>query len=326
MDVVELDPHRAGIEELAEYYRVRQDGRDPEDDDRPDFEAAVERMRNPFPGLGEASFRLVRDAGTAVAVAYLRFPEDQNAHIVVVDVIVHPDHRRRGVGTKVLRHLAAEFAARGRRVVEGWLVPEDGPGDLWGRGLGFRTVRAIARLRLDLATADRALWDVPPPAGYRVARWPVAVPEEYLESYAVARGAIHDAPIGQTEFRPPEWTAERVREYEAQAREQGNDQRVVVALHGDTVVGLSEVLIVPHHPQECYQGDTAVLTAHRGHRIGLWLKGEMARWLTEDRPEVRRLSTATEGDNDHMIRVNHEMGFRSLTSSLVIACPVADLR
>ncbi|WP_433269132.1 GNAT family N-acetyltransferase [Actinosynnema sp. CS-041913] len=168
-----------------------------------------------------------------------------------------------------------------------------------------------------------------PPTGrcgtFRLERWVGAAPEELLASYAEARSAIHDAPTGQTEFRQPDWTPARVREVEAEARADGVDQRVVVAVHGDTVVGLTEVIRLPRRPDEYYQGDTAVLSAHRGRRIGWWLKGEMARWLVDDQPGLVRITTATNSDNDHMIRVNREMGFQPMKTALVVAHDIAAL-
>ncbi|MBB5957483.1 mycothiol synthase [Saccharothrix tamanrassetensis] len=323
-EVVKLDPHRAGQAELAEYVRIRQANADPEDDEL-DFDSVVARMRNPFPGLGDAAYWLVRNENGVVGLAYLRLPEDENSHMALTEVVVDPEHRRQGIGTAVLRALLPEMRARARRVVEGWLVVQDSPGDRWAKSLGFRTVRTVVRMGLEIADADRSRWEVRTPEGYRLERWVGAVPEGLLAPYAEARSAIHDAPTGQTEFRQPDWTPERIREGEAEARGQGVEQRVVVALHGDAVVGLTEVIRLPRRPDEYYQGDTAVLAAHRGRRIGLWLKGEMARWLVADRPGLQRITTATESDNEHMIRVNREMGFHTVRSVLVLAQDISAL-
>ncbi|RKT52857.1 GNAT family N-acetyltransferase [Saccharothrix australiensis] len=324
VEVVALDPHRAGPADLAEYVRIRRTSADPADGAL-DHDSVVTRMRNPFPGLGDAGYRLVRVGGEAVGLVYLRYPEDENRHLVLAEVVVQPDRRRRGIGTAALRALLPELRACGRRVIEGWLVVEDSAGDRWAKSLGFRTVRSVTRMGLDFACADRSRWDVAPPAGYRLERWVGAAPERLLASYAEARSAIHDAPTGQTEFRQPDWTPERVRAAEEEDRAKGVEQRVVVALRGDTVVGLTEVVRVPHRRDEYYQGDTAVLAAHRGRRIGLWLKGAMARWLVAERPEPTRVTTATGSDNEHMIRVNRELGFHVVNTQLVIAHDVEAL-
>lgn len=319
--VVPLDPHTASDADLAEYHRIRVAEGDPDDLDR---DQLVTRMRNPVPGLGPAEFRLVRVAGEVVGVVYTRYPDAPNDHMALTEVVVHPDHRRRGIGTEVLRGLLPDFRARGRRTVEAWRVVEGSPGDRWARWLGFRVVRSIARLGLDFADADRALWDVEPPVGYRLERWIGTTPDHLVESCARARGAIHDAPTGDSEFREPEWTARRVRETEAEHRAFGVEQRVVAAVRDGEVVGLTEVIRLASRPDEFYQGYTAVLAAHRGRRIGAWLKGTVLRWPAED-PAVVRISTATEGDNHHMIRVNRELEWRDLEAELVLAQDLAAL-
>ncbi|MFI9812293.1 GNAT family N-acetyltransferase [Saccharothrix variisporea] len=321
IEVGSFDPHTAPESDLREYHRIRVAEGDPDD---LDYERLVTRMRHPMPGLGPAEFRLVRVAGEVVGVVYTRYPEAPNDHMALCEVVVHPDHRRRGIGTQVLRTLLPDFRARGRRTVEAWLVVEDSPGDRWAKWLGFRTARSIARLGLDFADADRSLWHVDPPAGYELVRWTGTTPDDLVESTARARGAIHDAPTGDTEFREPEWTAQRVRETEAEYRDGGVEQRVVAAVRDGEVVGLTEVIRLPSRPDRFYQGYTAVLGAHRGRRIGLWLKGDMLRWLAED-PTAARITTATESENHHMIRVNRELGWHDLPTDLVLAHDVAAL-
>ncbi|XVV04955.1 hypothetical protein ACQPW3_06000 [Actinosynnema sp. CA-248983] len=56
---------------------------------------------------------------------------------------------------------------------------------------------------------------------------------------------------------------------------------VVCRVRGE-VVGLTEVIRRPSRRDEFYQGDTAVVAAHRGRRIGAWLKGELPRWPADD--------------------------------------------
>ncbi len=55
--------------------------------------------------------------------------------------------------------------------------------------------------------------------------WVVRDGTGIVASYAAARSAIHDAPMGATEFNHPEWTVERVRETEAELRRDNVEQR-----------------------------------------------------------------------------------------------------
>ncbi|MFE2753610.1 GNAT family N-acetyltransferase [Actinosynnema sp. NPDC059335] len=318
-----FDPWRADEADLAGYHRVMRDSLavDEPGEPAPTFEDVVARLRNPFPGVGPAGFWVVRDGGRIVAYAYARFPEDENSHIAVATVVVHPESRRRGVATRALRALLPELRRRGRTVIEDWRLVEGAVSAEWARRLGFRTVRAVVSMSMEVADADRSRWPVGLPPGYRVVRWSNETPEEVVASYAAARSAIHDAPMGTTEFVNPQWTVERIRRSEAGFRDDGVEQRVVAAVHEATgeVVGLTEVVVLPRDPGTAHQGDTAVLAAHRGRGLGLGLKGVMAHWLVEDHPALERTRSFTHVDNEHMIRVNHRLGMVTERTELVVA-------
>ncbi|MGC7096351.1 hypothetical protein ACPZ19_16875 [Amycolatopsis lurida] len=144
-----------------------------------------------------------------------------------------------------------------RRSIEGWEVVEGTAGQRWAEALGFRPVRTIVRQALVLAEVDRSRWEVGVPAGYRLRRWADAAPEDVVASYAAARGAIHDAPLGESGYRWPEWTVRRVRAAEAEWRSQGLKQRVVVAVHeaSGEVAGFTETSVHPRRPDWGYQHD-----------------------------------------------------------------------
>lgn len=76
----------------------------------------------PTADASSATYWVARDGSDIVAVAKAHLLAEENAHIAVADVIVHPEHRRRGHGTTVLATVVEAAAAHGRRVVEGWQV------------------------------------------------------------------------------------------------------------------------------------------------------------------------------------------------------------
>jgi GNAT superfamily N-acetyltransferase len=280
----------------------------------------VARMKRPMPGSGAVAYWLGRRGGEVVAFAEARFLDEENSDIGLTDVRVHPAHRRQGIGAAMLRALLPELKLHARRVVECWEVVEGTAGQLWAEALGFRPVRVIARQVLVIADVDRTLWEVDVPDGYQLLRWKGYAPPSVVDSYAVARGAIHDAPLGESGFRWPEWTAPRVRAKEAELRVQGLVQRVVVALHelSGTVAGFTELCTHPRRPDWGYQRDTAVLAAHRGAGLGGCVKAHMMRWLLVDCPALERVSTTTDAENAHMIRVNRQVGYTTLCSLVAV--------
>lgn len=284
------------------------------------LEELVGRLKDPLPGMGPVAFWVGYRGRDLAAFAEVHFLEEENNEIGLTEVVVHPDHRRVGNGTAMLRALLPELRAQGRRVVESWDVVAGTAGQRWAAALGFRTVRTITRQALVVAEADRSRWDVAVPAGYRLQRWVGVAPESIIDSYVVAKGAIHDAPLGQSDYRWPEWTVERVRAAEAECRLQGLEQYVVVAVHEATgaVAGLTEVCVHPRRPDWGYQRDTAVPAEHRGHGLGRCIKAHMLRRLIADRPALEWISTTTGAENTHMIRVNDEVGFTTLRPMLAV--------
>ncbi|MEV6898909.1 hypothetical protein [Amycolatopsis sp. NPDC051372] len=87
---------------------------------------------------------------------------------------------------------------------------------------------------LSLVGADRCAWEVSPAAGCRLHAWQGSAPEELVASYAEARRAIADSPFGRSANRFPRWTADCVRESEADRRRRGIDHRVVTVVQRDS--------------------------------------------------------------------------------------------
>jgi hypothetical protein len=113
---------------------------------------------------------------------------------------------------------------------------------------------------------DPETWAVPVPAGFRLARWSDAAPEELVIEFARARNAMGDRPTGESSLPGSEWTVERVRRYEADIRETGHDLRFVVAVHEEpgAVAAITGMLVDPARVDLCWQRDTAVVREFRG--------------------------------------------------------------
>ncbi len=51
-----------------------------------------------------------------------------------------------------------------------------------------------------------------------------------------------------------------------------------------------------------------MVAAHRGHRLGMWLKASMLLWMRDLRPELTTIDTWNATSNTHMIAVNEALG------------------
>ncbi|WP_194920195.1 GNAT family N-acetyltransferase [Catenulispora rubra] len=313
VEIGPFDPSSASDAELAESYAVMSAvmTEDHPDQALPPLEEYVALIRRPLTELGPMRRWVAREAGRIIAAASVSLPENENRHLTIVRVIVPPERRRRGLGTALLRAVLPAAVADGRTVVMGSGVKADASGELWARGLGFVRTLAYVRQFLTIADVDPALWERPVADGFRLERWTGAAPEALLEEYARARTAMLDAPRGESVVEFEDWTPERVREHEADCRARDIENRVVVAVHEDSgrVAAVTEVDLWASQPGEAAQRDTVVAADFRGRGLGLAVKGAMLRRLTADRPAIGLVWTHTAQDNDHMIRINHALGY-----------------
>lgn len=261
---------------------------------------------------------LVRAAVTGDVVGWhrLELPELENKQRASLHVVVHPEHRRQGIGGSLLRHAAERGAAAGRVTFDGE-VSDGSAGDAFAAWTGATPGIAAAFRHLDLrkvpdgmfaglrAGADRAS------AGYSLVTWRARTPERYLGELATVMNAYEDAPHDAgVEIRALD--AERLRDNEAVFAATGGRGYTIAAVHDATgsLAAMTQVAVYPEEPRWGMQGLTAVTRTHRGHRLGLLLKLAMIDWLAEEEPQVDRIETGNASGNTHMIAVNEALGFQ----------------
>ncbi|MDX8033466.1 GNAT family N-acetyltransferase [Lentzea sp. BCCO 10_0856] len=325
--VEKFDPAHAPEAELRAFHEVMT-ARYADDRPRwtaPAYEEVLFRLRTPFQGLGPSHRWSARLDGETAGFAELLFADWE--HAALLEIVVHPRARRRGVGTAVLQALLPEVEARGRTQLEGWQITKDSDGARWASNRGFRTVNTNILQTLTLAEADSTLWDVPIPPGYRLVQWTGRTPDELLSSYAAARNAIHDAPMGEQNVPLPQWTPERIREAEQDYLDRGAEQRVVVAVHeaSGAVAGMTELELHSERPGRGFQQDTCVVPAHRGRGLGRCMKAHMIRWTRSERPAITEIATGTSGENVHMARVNHALGYVTVSDMIAVSAKIEEL-
>lgn len=260
---------------------------------------------------------LVRNSGDEpVATASLRlFTDPGRSHLAEVRMTVHPAYRRMGTGSRLLSTVTEAAAGAGCRSLvtevvagtpdEGFLATRD-----------FLPVLRLTWLRLaldDIPERIRKLPGVPHP-GYRLTSWAGVVPDELADSFARARQGMDDMPTGDMDFGDVQWDADRVREAAEVIARRGERLLTVAALSDadGSVAGYTELVLPGDGVGRAQQYDTAVLPAHRGHGLGLWVKAEMLRLVGAEHPLLIEVQTDTADDNRHMLSVNTALGFRPL--------------
>ena len=262
-------------------------------------------------GFGPSRFAVAREAGRIVGYARVKVSEaEQNAHLGLILIVVRPERRRRGIGTALLR--AVPSMLNGQTVVESWGLTEGEPGERFAAARGFRVVTSMTSQRLALAELPEV---AELPSGYELVTWRGAVPEEFIEAYVKGLNAVADAPFGETALDHAHNTVESVRQDTA-------DRWVVLLLHEGEVAGVTVVELEPVVPTVAEQLHTVVLPAHRGKGLGRLIKARMLHNLTG----VEEIHTRTSSENEHMLRVNHSLGYTDIDTYVAVQAKVADLR
>jgi GNAT superfamily N-acetyltransferase len=274
------------------------------------------------PGLGSRHLLWVAKSGDEViGVARLRLHDGSGrSHLGEFVMNVHPDHRRRGVGSRLLKTVAAAARDEKRRsiVVE---ASSDTAGVAFLEASGFTCVLSLSLLLLnvrEVSGVEEIVHAEHP--GYRLTRWLGVVPNELAETFVTAKSAMGDMPTGDLDFGTTTWDADRVRDMAEVVEKRGDTLLTVAALQGDAIAGFTELVIPVGDGSRAIQYDTAVVPGHRGNGLGLWVKAAMLDWLRAEWPAVREIETDNAEDNEHMLTVNERLGFRPLRKTRQYQC------
>jgi GNAT superfamily N-acetyltransferase len=251
------------------------------------------------------------------------------AGIGVLELLVHPKHRRAGVATTLLAAVARRTHAEGCDSV-GVEVIGGTSGEGFYQALGFRCAFDEFRNVLDLSTVDwLRLGEMARrvASGYRIEYHPGGPPEQMFEAYAAAKAHQRELPAADLELRPSSYDAQRLRASLTTLHARGLKPHVVLAVHeaSGTVAGLTEVVVPAQRPTRADQYDTIVIRAHRGYGLGRALKARMLFELRAAEPQLLDVQTWNAVENEAMLRINAELGFRPDRHWYEYEADVADL-
>ncbi|MCC3762869.1 GNAT family N-acetyltransferase [Glycomyces sp. TRM65418] len=267
--------------------------------------------------------------GVLVGSVELVFYLTDNQHLVSVELEVHPDCRRRGVGTRLVEFVEQRAAERGRDTLLAGVAEsvEGGPafdhaGREFAKARGYASVDNEIHRRNDLfAVEDDDLAKLyadawAKAAGYELIQWVNHAPDDIVEGIAAMRARMYtDPPMGEElDIRPAVYDVARVRDEERVRADRGELQLAAAVRHVESgeVAGLTDILVPPGSETHAGQNDTIVDPSHRGRRLGTILKIANQRLLREYRPKLRYVHTWNAESNAHMIAINEAVGYRRL--------------
>jgi GNAT superfamily N-acetyltransferase len=239
-------------------------------------------------------------ADDGVAAIYVHGPA-----ATFLELRVHPDARRRGLGTALLDRALTRCRELDVEALRSVHSTSAGAG--FAAAVGARNEQRLVESVLDLRAAE--LPDPDPPEGFRLLTWLAHVPEEHLAAYASARTAMDDAPAPEgLDF--PAWTADKIRASEESLAQRDREMRLTVAMHDNGEIASFTELRLSRGSPHGFTDDTGTVAAHRGKGLARAVKVESLRRLRADHPEVDVVSTSNADENAVMRRLNESIGFR----------------
>jgi RimJ/RimL family protein N-acetyltransferase len=267
-------------------------------------------------GVPQQTWLATADSGAPVGCYVLELPDRENRANAWLAPIVAPSARRRGIGTALVAH-AAEVSERAGRALLMSHARVDAPGAAFAAAIGARPGLRDARRVLDVGDPLRARLPgmraevAARGAGYTLRRWTGPAPDNLVEQVCSLLMAMEDAPHEES-VEPERWDPARLRAAEERGIAAGSRWYEVAAMHdpsGD-MAALTQVAVDPDVDGWAFQDITAVARPHRGHRLGLAVKIAMLDWLADAEPQMRRIHTFNAVQNEHMIAVNADLGYR----------------
>lgn len=254
------------------------------------------------------------DDGRPLGTAFLRLPGIGDVG-ELEQLQVHPAECRAGVGTRLLAAAVEAASEHGKKGLLAPAVAAGSAGDAFCSARGMRQALALTYTRLPLA--DTAL-EATPVVGYRLVQWDGTVPDELAETFARARPAMDDMPMGESGYPPQTWDVERVHAVAAAVEKRGELLCTTAAIAADgDMAGFTEVVLAGDGTGDGQHYGTGVLAAHRGRGLARWMKIEQIALLKDRFPQLQGLLTDCADDNTAMRRVNDTLGYRPTHRSLL---------
>jgi mycothiol synthase len=268
---------------------------------------------------------------TLAATLLVNRSTQDNLNIRDLSIEVDPEHRRRGLGKKLLATAVEACAAADGLVLQAWTMSRVPSGAAFAEHIGAKPGLRMRDSQLDLRTVDRELirtWGAIEPAGYHIEFIDGETPDRLIDNVVTAIRAINTMPREDLQVEDWKITTETIREWERITRTRGQEHRMAVVIEQSTgaSAAFTEIFFDPRVPSVLYQGGTATIPEHRGKGIGKWVKARMAQRVLDELPEARYIRTGNAGTNAAMLAINVAMGFKPVWESVIWQIPLEDAR
>ena len=301
------------------------------EDPVPPFEAMVTRFRLTSPLFVRQRWAAWAGPARLAATLSVHRSTTDNLNIRDVDIEVDPEHRRRGLGKKLLAKAVEACGSEEGLILQSWTMSRVPSGLAFAERIGAKPGLRMRESQLDLRKVDRALmqtWAAIEPSGYRLEFIDGDTPERLMDNVVTAVRAINTMPREDLQVEDWKITPDTLREWDRITRARGQEHRMAIVIEDSTgaSAAFTELFYDPRVPSVIYQGGTATIPEHRGKGIGKWVKARMVQRVLDELPEARYIRTGNAGTNAAMLAINIAMGFKQEWESAIWQIPLEDAR
>ncbi len=274
------------------------------------------------------------DSIIGLAKGFFWKTSDDYKNVVSLEIHVHPEHRRKGLGKRLLKTMLKTAIEQKKQFLNMDTYSTVAAGTRFMNSIGAKKGIENHFNRLDLEKSDGKMLRNWIETGkklsdrFEIGYWINSHPEEYIEEFVDLWNVMNTAPTGDLECAGVSMNSNEQRDIDTFLRETGQTLYTcwIRDKSNGKLTGFTELQIKPDDPKVAYQWCTGVRPAYRGKGFGKWLKADILLKIKKEHPTIRTIQTKNADSNGPMMKINNDLGFYPYVANTTWQIGVSELK